>query len=144
MKVKSFLSVLISISEINRTDNQEWAQWVTCHWQKCKMRRSYFGKTMDHVKGMLPWAVNYTFDETPNYSKLGFISVFNLGHKLVFCSSVILNTEPENFFLSKVNNRNIRKMYEISLKLAIKTSEQRHWRRFCCWLWAGKCLLGIK
>ena len=33
-------------------------------------------------------------------------------------------------YLFKVNNRNIRTMCEICLKLTIKTPERRHWRRY--------------
>ena len=36
---------------------------------------------------------------------------------------------PANIYLFKVNNRNIRKRYDICSKLTIKTPERRHWRR---------------
>ena len=38
---------------------------------------------------------------------------------------------PADNYMLKVNNRNIRTMCVICLKLAIKTPEQLHWRRFC-------------
>ena len=39
------------------------------------------------------------------------------------------NIFPANIYLFKVNNRNTGKRYEIYLKLTIKTTERRHWRR---------------
>ena len=43
-----------------------------------------------------------------------------------------LNTHifPAGIYLLKVNNRNNRTRCEICLKLTVKTSEQRQWRRF--------------
>ena len=43
--------------------------------------------------------------------------------------SAVTITFQLTFYLFKVNSRNTRKMYEISSKSTIKTSERRQWRR---------------
>ena len=38
------------------------------------------------------------------------------------------NAIPASIYLFKINNKNIRKMYETCSKLTIKSPEQHHWR----------------
>ena len=40
-----------------------------------------------------------------------------------------MHVHPDNIYLFKVNNINIRKRCDIYSKLTIKTPERRHWRR---------------
>ena len=52
----------------------------------------------------------------------------NIVFRLVIYLSILCNC-PANIYLFKVNNRNTRKRCEISLKIAINTSESRQRRR---------------
>ena len=49
---------------------------------------------------------------------------------LCLCSITLPWNEPTGFYLFKVNNENIRNMYEIYSKLIRKTPEWCQWRRF--------------
>ena len=59
-------------------------------------------------------------------SKLLPISRFGLSHLL---KHKFKFSYPAGIYLLKLNNRNTRRRYAISLKLTIKTPERRHWRR---------------
>ena len=74
-----------------------------------------------------------------NYSRMsefeggGLLSYVDLNHlyKNMFKVSVErIRNSPADIYLFKVNNENPRAVYEICLKLTIKTPEYRHWQCF--------------
>ena len=93
-------------------------------------------------------------------TEISFVSWFSVKFSLLNTSN--MKVKPTNIYLFKLNNRNSGERCEIRSKLTIKIAERRKWRHnvvlvslfalnifhtfsycFYCWLWTGKCLLGI-